>query len=119
MFRETKYGYFIAMDGECRSPKGRLVKHQFSPAERSAKYHRVQFSVPGVPGKTQFFLVHRLVLEEWGDAAFDYALQVRHIDHNPHNNHVSNLRQGTAKQNSDDKFGNGTHPSQKSTRKKS
>jgi Mor family transcriptional regulator len=70
----------------------------------SGRYPTVGLSTPG--GKTERIAVHRVVLE----AAYGPCppgLQTRHLDDNPCNNNISNLRRGTQKQNSRDALRNG------------
>lgn len=54
-------------------------------------------------------LIHRLVLAAFvGPCPAGY--QCRHLDGDPANNHVSNLRWGTAQENADDRARHGTTP---------
>jgi len=54
-------------------------------------------------------LVHRLVLEAFVGPCPD-GMECRHLDSDPLNNHVGNLRWGTPKENADDRTSNGTQP---------
>lgn len=53
--------------------------------------------------------VHHLVLEAFGYSR-PYGYECRHLDGNPANNDISNLRWGTAQENADDKKLHGTNP---------
>jgi len=77
--------------------------------ERILKTHksRYEFIQLHRDGKPKGFGVHRLVAMAFiGND--DPSLLVLHCDGNPLNNHVSNLRYGTAKENSDDRLAHGT-----------
>lgn len=61
-----------------------------------------------------FHFVHRLVLEAFIGPCPD-GMQCRHLDGNPGNNFVTNLRWGTSSENNLDKVGHGTHPQARRT----
>lgn len=52
-------------------------------------------------------LVHRLVLEAFAGPATEVAAWCRHLDDNPANNRLSNLRWGTPNENLEDSYRNG------------
>ena len=59
--------------------------------------------------KTKILSVHRLVLEAFVGLCPD-GMQCRHLDGNPRNNHLSNLKWGTPKENGADCIRHGTRP---------
>ena len=83
--------YTIADDGTIYNKKGKIVKYRVS----SRGYHRVNLS-NGKEIKTH--RVHRLVAITYIPTE-DKSLEVDHIDGNKNNNHVSNLRWCTGKEN--------------------
>ena len=78
---------------------------ELSPWTVNGGYHQVQLSKNG---KVKKFKVHRLVaqayLQDW-----DPDLQVDHIDRDPTNNHVDNLRMVTGSQNMQNTNAKGVH----------
>lgn len=58
-------------------------------------------------GNSSRCLVHRLVLETFVGPCPE-RMQCRHLDGNPTNNHVFNLKWGTSKENSEDMIRHGT-----------
>ena len=65
-------------------------------------------------GKPRVWFVHMLVLLAFSGPRND-GLQTRHMDGNPANNTLSNLRYGTAKQNIQDQLVHGTHSTASNT----
>lgn len=49
--------------------------------------------------KKKKYLVHRLVYDCWGEQPLDLTLVIDHIDANPRNNDISNLRQVSQQEN--------------------
>lgn len=99
LFIETKfYGYFVSCYGdvakielnEDRSlKKFFLLNHEIT----HNGYHRVEIN-------DRHYLVHRLVYESWSLKQYlDPELVIDHMDANPHNNYIMNLRQVTQKEN--------------------
>lgn len=87
-------------DGQTRRYKGRVLK----PWKNRKGY--LQVSLCG-EGQTNKF-VHRIVLEAFvGDCP--EGLETLHIDGNPANNHVGNLKWGTSNENSLDQVRHGRH----------
>ena len=73
---------------------------------RNKKYYMVRLYKDKKFGD---FGVHRLVLEAFVGPC-PPQMQCCHNDGNPQNNHVSNLRWGSSKENADDRERHGTHP---------
>lgn len=92
--KETNYS--VSDDGHVFNDKtGRELKGTYSTNE----YHSIQLVIEGKP-KT--FMVHRLVAEAFCENPNNYTI-VDHIDRNKHNDHASNLRWVTAKENAENK----------------
>jgi len=88
--------YLIHDDGRVWSKKGkgRFLKHV-----KNHGYHRVCLCRDG---KTRHFLVSRLIALHYIPNP-ENKPEVDHIDRNPSNNHVSNLRWATRRENNDNK----------------
>ena len=88
-------------DGRTRRLKGRVLK----PWKNRKGY--LLAALYG-EGKTRTKFVHRIVLEAFvGDRP--EGLETLHIDGNPANNHVGNLKWGTSSENALDKVRHGRH----------
>lgn len=108
-----KFRYEVSSLGNVRS---------WSPAKRGDRlkvkvtkhgYHQVNL-VPATGSKYRSVTVHTLVSAAYiGPRPGD--LQVCHLDGNPANNVVSNLRYGTASSNTSDSVQHGTHANAKKT----
>jgi hypothetical protein len=88
----------VTTDGQVRGPSGQILKHYVSPDG----YHHVLI-------QRRKLRVHHAVLLASGYHRPDGA-ECRHLDGNPSNNTLSNLRWGTRQENSDDKFLHGRVP---------
>lgn len=87
-------------NGNVRKYRGQLI----SQFENSAGYYVIRLSKNG---KTSPHRVHRIVAETFiGERG--QGLEIRHLDGNPKNNDVSNLKYGTHSENMFDKRGHGT-----------
>ena len=87
-------GYEVSDSGYVRSRKtGKLIA--FNTKKGKHPYQRVHLSQVGV---AKYLLVHRLVLESFVGPCPD-GMQALHLDDNPSNNRLDNLRWGTAKEN--------------------
>lgn len=87
------------IDSQGRNLRGRVLKQHLNPQG----YHMVCLSKTGVRENGRVHvLVARAFLEGWFEGA-----QALHKDDVKANNHVSNLRWGTAKQNGEDRVANG------------
>ena len=102
-------GYIVSSDGFVWSSrtqwKGNLVRMKGWSRTHSA--HR--FVTLCQRGKHKHFQVHRLVLQAFVGPC-PVGLMSRHLDGNAENNHVSNLRWGTSKENAEDARRHGTLP---------
>jgi len=89
--------YAVSEDGKIFSLDYRRTGEvrELSPATVGGGYNQVSFYKDG---KKKKFYVHRLVAEAYLQD-YDPDLQVDHIDRDPTNNHVSNLRMVTPSQN--------------------
>lgn len=96
----VEYGpYEVTDNGEVRNMNTLLtLKHEIT----KSGHHRVALYVS--PGKARHFQVHRLVARAFIGAS---DLDVLHWDDDPGNNHVSNLRYGTDRENWYDSARNG------------
>jgi hypothetical protein len=97
-------GYHISASGEIYSSKSSKV---MSPG-RCGKYLQIAFTNLG-DKKVYRYLIHRLVADVFIGPCPD-GMEVCHIDGNPHNNHVNNLKYATRKENAQHKFVHGTMP---------
>ena len=86
---------------------GALLRHH----SNGNKYCFVVFSV--AKGKCKREYVHRLVCEHFNGPAPTPKHEVGHYDNDPTNNHFSNLRWVTKKENQGDRRRNETMPGQK------
>jgi len=73
---------------------------------RPNKTNHIQISVIDNKGKRRFIYVHRLVAHTWLKREI-YQTEVMHLDDNPLNNHISNLRWATCQDNIDDMINKG------------
>lgn len=98
VFRQTIFeNYYITCDGIIaliRFNKYGALKSflRFEHEITKNGYHRVEI-------KNRHYLIHRLVFQAWGTEELDNEKVIDHIDANPDNNHISNLRQVTQKEN--------------------
>lgn len=96
-WRETKYkGYYVTKFGEVAkiSFVNDSLKSFFLMKQEVVRdgYRRIEI------GKGSHKLVHRLVYETWKEPLVD-GFVIDHIDANPSNNNIENLRQVTQKEN--------------------
>jgi hypothetical protein len=80
--------YIISNDGVIYSQKGEM-KQQI----KTNGYKEIELT----NGKRKYILIHRLVYKHFGKD-WNPELSVDHIDGNPLNNHISNLRMATKQQ---------------------
>lgn len=95
-FRPTGIrNYWISENGDIinRDNKDALLK----PFVTNDNHLRIELKVaPGVPKK---FFIHRLVHKVFNEEELIDGMVVEHLDSNPTNNHYSNLKQSTQKEN--------------------
>ncbi len=85
---------------------GKILKGIIVDNERRLQ---VKLYVKGKNGKDRIHRIHRLVLEAFvGECP--KGMECRHLDGNPFNNHISNLRWGTPKENCADRERHGRVP---------
>lgn len=100
-------GYSVSDDGRVWSEKpwrgtsGRWLR----PSTDGGGYQCVDLCVDGTKHDVR---IHRLVAFTFLGAPPVPGLEVRHLDGNPANNHVSNLKWGTAVENMADQVAHGT-----------
>jgi hypothetical protein len=104
-------GYEVSDYGRVRSWKWSRP-HILSPTTNRFGYHYVRLAPAPMQRKAVF--VHGLVAEAFLGPRHE-GMQVRHLDGNPTNNHVSNLQWGTQGENNRDQVRHGTHPWAKKT----
>lgn len=73
---------------------------------RKTEYNYLQVNLTDMHGKKALFYIHRLVASAWLDKK-PHQIDVMHLDDNPLNNHKSNLRWCTTKENMEDKANKG------------
>lgn len=98
LFRRMKFeNYYITNNGDIAIihftksgdlKKFLLLKHDVA----KSGYHRIEIL-------NKKYLVHRLVFEYFGNEPLDGNMVIDHIDRNPNNNSINNLRQVTQKEN--------------------
>jgi hypothetical protein len=87
-------GYEVSSTGFVRSKRtGKVLA--FNTKRGNHPYQRVHLCHNG---KSRYLLVHRLVLEAFVGPCPD-GKQALHLDNNPKNNHLTNLRWGTVEEN--------------------
>ena len=102
IFRSTYLpNYYVSSDGTMivqiyYDTDNRTIKKLFLMKQETLPngYKRVQG-----PNHTGHHLVHRLVYSAWGNEILSPYLVIDHIDANPSNNNISNLRQVTQQRN--------------------
>jgi hypothetical protein len=99
--------YEVSNEGQVRRSKGGrgaiAGKHLKWHTHTATGYPDIRFSVDG---KQTAIAVHRIVAEAFlGVRPSD--MQIRHLDGNKMNNHITNLCYGTAKENANDKIQHG------------
>lgn len=109
MSKETKWtpaGYEVTEDGRVFS----LVSNWRGYGRREMRQHdRRGYKIVRltVNGERKKYNVHRLVILAHVGPPPSEALQIRHLDGNPHNNHASNLAWGTVSENAQDRVAHG------------
>ena len=102
--------YAISRDGRVWS-KARKSRHNhiYPGIWLKPKFHKCGYPQYGLwrDNKITWTLCHRLVLESWVGPC-PPGKECRHLDGNPANNHLSNLKWGTAKENQEDRVRHGT-----------
>ncbi len=91
-------------------------KPQKSMRGRS-KHEVTRLVVPGKkygePGYVRLFAVHRLVVDAFVGPKPSPSYEIRHLNDNPIDNRVENLKWGTRSENSMDRVRNGINPNRK------
>lgn len=100
-FRVPDWPYWITLDGQIFNENGKQLKPTLSTGGylRVSLYNR---------GKKKIFLVHHLVLLAFVGPR-PQGMETRHLDGDPKNNHISNLRYGTSSTNKLDMVRHGRH----------
>lgn len=100
--------YEVSDAGEVRSNlpwRGHVGPRLLSPHEHTDGYLRVMMR--GADGSRKGWFVHRLVLLAF-EGECPEGMETRHLDGDPRNNELSNLRYGTHSENMYDKVEHGT-----------
>lgn len=84
--------YYISCDGKIYSKKVNRIMKTF---QTRFGHLRIELKDNGVPKK---FCVHRLVYATWVGDLID-GMVIEHLDNDPTNNHYTNLKQSTQKEN--------------------
>lgn len=98
VYKQTIFqGYYITNNGEIAqisfTESGKLKSFFLMRQEKTkAGYLRVQIG-------NKHYLIHRLVYQTWSENKLDNYLVIDHIDSNPQNNNITNLRQVSQKEN--------------------
>ena len=106
IYRETIFnGFFVTANGDVakiKFDKNNKLKSFFLMRQETAKsgHHRVEIN------KKHYF-VHRLVYQTWNCEELKNDMVIDHIDANPANNSITNLRQVTQKANIENAIGHG------------
>lgn len=103
IFKETLYpSYFVSKDGKVAiiTFENNFIKKFFLLRQQKCKngYKRVEIQNKNGNEKGHA-LVHRLVFSAWGNEPLDPLKVIDHIDANPSNNTIENLRQVSQQQN--------------------
>ena len=98
------------------NPYGRFVKGKILKLIRNGKYGHLMTHLCK-NNRSKNYLVHRLVLLAFVGQC-PKGMETRHLDGNPTNNHLINLKWGTAKENQQDSIRHGTksNPPQRDNR---
>ena len=97
-FKETIFnGYYITQNGDIAQIKfnknGKLKKFLLMEHEITKNgYHRIEIN-------NKHYFIHRIVYQTWSNDELKNDMVVDHIDSNPSNNNIKNLRQVTQKKN--------------------
>lgn len=100
--------YEVSTHGRVRSCARSLQGKLLTP-NRSGRHRYLGVTLSGPDGCQGRGLVHQMVLTAFAGPR-PQGMVCRHIDGNPENNALSNLRWGTLKENSADKWRHGTVP---------
>lgn len=98
VYKETIFqGYFITEDGDLAQIKfndaGKLKRFfLMKPEVTKDGYYRVEIN-------HKHYFIHRLVYQTWSEDELKDDLVIDHIDANPQNNSIANLRQVTQQKN--------------------
>jgi hypothetical protein len=98
-------GYQVGSDGTILSLH-RLARYQLKPSQRSRKKRYLCVHLCR-GGRAFRRTVHSIVLEAFSGPCPE-GMQCRHLDGNPLNNSIDNLRWGTPKENAADRVQHGT-----------
>ena len=89
--------YFVSNDGI-------VALIEFDDDGSLKRYFRMnqdtsKFGYKRIKLHSKTVLIHRMVFECWGNEKLNPTMVIDHIDSNPSNNHIENLRQVTQKEN--------------------
>lgn len=100
VFRHYKQTYYVTNNGKVANiitdEEGYVINFRLMKLETSSFGHkRVELHINKEPIK---FSIHRMVYEVWIGELID-GMVIEHLDGNPSNNNINNLKQSTQKEN--------------------
>lgn len=98
IYKETVFkDYFVTKCGKIakiKFDKNNNLKSYYLHKQEKTKNGRLRVEI-----YKKHYLVHRIVYQTWSNNTLDNELVIDHIDANPLNNHIDNLKQCTQKEN--------------------
>lgn len=98
LYRRYDNKYFVTNDGVVaiiEFDDNNNLKRYYRMSIEKTKFGHLRVKL----NHSQFKMIHRMVFYCWGNESIDESKVIDHIDANPSNNHISNLRQITQKEN--------------------
>ena len=105
--KSMKYRLCPGHPGYAVSDKGIVLSCRQSGSWKRRKLHKARYGYMSIAVDSKTYQVHRFVLEAFAGPCPE-GMECRHLDGNPANNSLDNLRWGTRQENVDDKQRHGT-----------